>query len=387
MITFTSIIFWVCLVLLVYIYAGYLLALTIISLFHKNTHRIDENYTPSITILFSARNEHASLPDKFESLRNLDYPKNKLQLLIASDASTDGTNEFLLDQPDVETQILSAHAGKNVALNTLLPKATGEILFFTDANTILHPHALKSIAKHYSDPQTGCVTGNLVFSHNQEWNPVGRGTGLYWWYENGIKTLENRLGSVLVGGGSLLSARRELVHDLLPQVANDLEIPMRIGSAKYKVLYETGCVGFEKPHTSAWEEFRRTSRIVARGLRGFAVLFPLIAKNPFRLWQFISHKFLRWFTLPLSLGLLFSAGLLNNFFAGCIFYSGLALLAAAVAGMVALRLSPSIKFFKPFTLLAHLLIMHAGACWGLWMTLTGKTPAVWTIPQSSRENP
>ena len=212
MITFASIVFWLCLVLLVYIYAGYLLVLAVISFFHKDSHIVDENYAPSVTILFSARNERASLPDKLHSIRNLDYPNDKIQVLIASDASTDGTNEYLLEQPDIETLVLNIHAGKNVALNALLPKATGEILFFTDANTILHPQSIKSITKHYHDPQTGCVTGNLIFSHNQEWNPVGRGTGLYWRYENGIKTLENKLGSVLVGGGSLLTARRELVQ-------------------------------------------------------------------------------------------------------------------------------------------------------------------------------
>ena len=152
------------------------------------------------------------------------------------------------------------------------------------------------------------------------------------------------------------------------------------------MLYEPECIGFEKPHTSAGEEFRRTSRIVARGLCGFATLYPEIKKNPFRFWQFLSHKFLRWFTLPLALGLVISAALIqHSLFSTFIFLCGLLGFSSAVSGMLILRFAPSLPLMKPFTLLAHLLIMNSGACWGLLMTLMGKTPATWTIPQSSRD--
>lgn len=382
---FCPVLFWLSFFTLVYVYAGYLLLLKALSFFYSQQHTVDETYQPTVTILFSAHNEETSLPHKIESIRRLNYPQDKIQVLAASDASTDGTAAFLSSQPDIEALILPTHGGKNVALNQLIPNATGELLFFTDANTVFHPDCLQRIARHYANPRVGCVTGNLVFTHEADWNPVGRSTGLYWRYENGIKALENQLGSVLVGGGSLLTARRGRIQTLHPRIANDLEIPMRLGAAGDLVLYEKDGVGFEKPHTDVREELRRTSRIVARGLRGFGLLFPVILQRPFRLWQFLSHKFLRWLTLPIGLCLWGSAACLQDRpFAFFVFWAGAFLLLGACLGLLAMRLAPANRFFKPFTILGHLLVMYTGASWGLLLTLFGKTPAVWTIPQSSR---
>jgi len=292
----------------------------------------------------------------------------------------------LQEQSDITCFILDQHAGKNAALNTMLPHATGDIVFFTDANTLFHPDCLRHIAKHYADPTVGCVTGNLVFTHEKDWNPVGQGTGFYWQYENQIKQLENRLGSVLVGGGSLLTTRKELIHKLIPTIANDLEIPIRLGANGYRVLYEKECLGFEKPHTHVIEEFNRTSRIVSRGLRGFVTLFPTLLKNPFRFWQFVSHKFLRWFTLPLALCTLLSAYLLRHepFYAS-VFLGGCLLLGIIALGFAAMLGGFNAKVFKFPKVLAHFLIMQTGACWGLLLALTGQTPSTWTIPGSSRQ--
>jgi biofilm PGA synthesis N-glycosyltransferase PgaC len=141
---------------------------------------------------------------------------------------------------------------------------------------------------------------------------VGQGTGLYWRYESSLKRSENQLGSVLVGCGSLLIVRRAQLHQPLdPRMANDLEIPVRIGAQGKAILYDAEIIGAEKPHTHAEEELQRTSRIVARGMHGFTMLFPEFLKSPLRLWQFLSHKFLRWFTLPLGILLFISTQTLN----------------------------------------------------------------------------
>ncbi|MBI1388116.1 MAG: glycosyltransferase [bacterium] len=378
-------IFWLCLGGLIYVYAGYHLALSFIAALRPIRHQPDEAYTPSVTILFSAYNEIASLPEKIENLRALDYPRERLQILAASDASGDGTSEFLQAQPDVQAFITSERGGKNAALNAMLPHASGEVLFFTDANTLLDPAGLRAATRHFSDPAVGMVTGRLIFTRGEDDNAVGRGTGAYWLYENSIKRAENRMGSVLVGSGSLLAARRELIGCLDPRVANDFEIPMRIGARGLSVLFEPECIGYEKPHTDLWEEVRRTSRIVSRGLRGFITLAPLMARSPLRLWQFVSHKMLRWFTLPMCIGLLIGAAALRGFWlADVVYWTGLLILAAALSGvgMIALKLDEG--WNKPFTLLGHFLLMHAGAVWGLCLALAGKTPAAWNLPQSSR---
>ncbi len=336
--------------------------------------------------MFSARNERASLPAKLKSIRELDYPREKLQVLIASDASTDGTSEYLLEQDDVETLVLETRRGKNEALNRLYPKAKGEVFFFTDANTLFHPQCLRAAARHFHDPKVGSVVGELIFAHKEGWNPVGQGTGLYWRYENYIKRLENQLGSVLVGGGSLLLMRRELMQPLDPQIANDVEIPTRVGAKGYDVLYEPNCLGSERPHTDVWEELRRTSRIVARGSRGFVMLFGQFLKAPMRLWQFVSHKVLRWFALPMALVLYVCSWILREQWFPClVFYAGSIALGCALIGTLTMKKGKTSRILRPFSLLAHVLIMHAAAFWGIALALTGRSPAMWKIPESSRE--
>jgi cellulose synthase/poly-beta-1,6-N-acetylglucosamine synthase-like glycosyltransferase len=382
-----TIIFWGCLSLLLYIYGGYSLILYLFSKIKPARHDVREDHTPTVTILFAARNERVSLPTKLESIRQLDYPKERLQILIASDQSTDGTNEYLAQQHDLDFVVLNRHAGKNAALNELLPRATGELLFFTDANNLLHPHALRNAARHFADPSVGAVTGELIYTQDKEWNAVGRGTGLYWKYENWIKRSENRLGSVLVAAGSMLICRREIMQPLDPRIANDLEIPTRVGARGYQVLYDADCVGFEKPHTVAWEEFHRTSRIVARGFRGFLVLFPILLASPLRFWQFFSHKFLRWFTLAYCVLLFRSAWILRDDWLPFLTVSvGIAVFLIAFTGIFMIQREISSRWFRPCSLFAHLFIMNLAALWGIILTLAGHAPATWTIPQSTRES-
>lgn len=386
--TLTAILFWGCLGILIYIYAGYTLALQLLARLWPYRHDADDSHTPSITLLFSARNECASLPAKMESLRRLEYPREKIQVLIASDASTDGTDEYLAAQEDVEWVPMPSHSGKNAALNALLTRATGDILFFTDANTILHPGCIRAAARHFSDPQVGVVAGELRFIHGEDWNAIDRGVGLYWRYENAVKVYESRLGSLLVGGGALLAVRRELVQVLDPRIANDLEIPARVGALGYKILYEPACLGFEKAHSQAWEEVSRTSRIVARGMRGFFVLFPVLIETPLRFWQFVSHKVLRWFTLPLAAGMMAGAwGLRKETFSAVILVSGALALMGIAVGAIAFAFSSRPRWIRPFTLAAHLFVMQAAALWGVVKALTGRTPATWAIPESTRQIP
>ncbi|MFB3786591.1 MAG: glycosyltransferase [bacterium] len=382
---FYAIVFWGCFGILLYIYVGYLLLLLILSLFRPVRHNADETFTPSVSLLFSARDEIESLPAKLQSVRELNYPRERLQILAASDASTDGSTAYLAAQPDIIFVELKEQAGKNAALNRLLPLAMGDLLFFTDANTILHPGCARAAARHFANPRVGVVVGELVFTQGDEWSAVGQGAGLYWRYENIIKRLESRLGNLLVGGGALLIARREIVETLDPRIANDLEIPARAGAQDFYVLYEPSCLGSEKAHTEAGEEWGRTSRIVARGLRGFAMLWPVMIQTPLRFWQFLSHKFLRWFTLPFSLLMLAAAWpLREQWFPWLISSAGIVMILGALIGIALIPFAPVSRWTRPFTLMGHLLIMHAAALWGIILALRGRAPAIWTVPQSTR---
>ncbi|HQH72042.1 MAG TPA: glycosyltransferase [bacterium] len=383
--TVFAIVFWGCFGILLYVYVGYPVLLLILSFLRPVRHAADESFTPSMSLLFSARNEIESLPAKLQSARELNYPRERLQILAASDASTDGSTAYLAAQKDIGFVELPEQGGKNAALNRLLPLATGDLLFFTDANTILHPGCARAAARHFGNPRVGVVVGELVYAQGDEWNAVGQGAGLYWRYENIIKRLESRLGNLLVGGGALLIARREIVAALDPRIANDLEIPARAGAQGYYVLYEPACLGSEKAHTEAGEEWGRTSRIVARGLRGFMMLGPVMIQTPLRFWQFLSHKFLRWFTLPFSLLMLAAAWPLREHgFPWLIGHAGLVILLSALLGIGLIPCAPASRWIRPFTLMGHLLIMHAAALWGITLAILGRAPATWTVPQSTR---
>ncbi len=380
-----SYVFWKSFGLLLYIYAGYPILLWILSRFRYVRHQIDESYQPRISILIAAHNERLSLPAKLESIRRQNYPRDKIQILIASDASTDGTNEYLQDQDDVELVVLNEQGGKNYALNHIIPMAKGEILVYTDANIIFHEDVLKHTAKHYADPKVGVVAAELIYTDDPTHTGVGQGTGLYWKYENAIKRFESLLGSVLVVSGALFSVRNGLINRLNPHIANDLEIPMRIAAQGLYVLSEPQCICYEKPHQTVQEEWNRTSRIVARGMNGFIELFPVIAKSPMRFWQFLSHKFLRWLTLPIGMLALISAcwaepvSITYPFF---IF--GIVSILMAVIGVVVVDNEKIPVYLKPFTLFTHLLIMFTAGMVGMMYGLLGKSPAVWKSPKSSR---
>ncbi len=381
-----SILFWSCLVLLVYVYAGYAVILYGLSRVLEVKHTPDDDYTPPVTILFSAHNEEDVLPGKIESLKRLKYPHERLQILAASDASSDRTADLLLTDEAIECHVLENHVGKNAALNQLLPKATGEILFYTDANTLLHPEALRKAIRHFRDERTGAVVGQLIFTLEKDWNPVGRGTGLYWKYENALKRAESRLGRVLVGGGSLLSVRRSLINTLDTRIANDLEIPARVGAKGYYVFFEEECQGSEKPHHGIHEELQRTSRIVARGLRGFMVLLPVMLRTPLRLWEFLSHKFLRWFTLPYLFILLFGGFfMMDQLIPHIIVWGNLLFLLMALIGFFFLERHATPVWMRPFTLCAQFCLMHVAALWGILRALLGKAPATWKVPESTRK--
>ncbi|MBD3266334.1 glycosyltransferase, partial [bacterium] len=148
--SFIAFLFWLSFGILLYIYVGYILLLKILTFFYRQSHDIDSAYTPTITLLFSAHNEREALPQKVESLKKIQYPRDKLQIIAISDGSTDGTAEFLQTQEGIQTQVLQENVGKNAALNLALPNAKGEILFFTDANTVLHPHCFRAIARNYA---------------------------------------------------------------------------------------------------------------------------------------------------------------------------------------------------------------------------------------------
>ncbi len=304
------VLFWLGVAWLTYVYVGYPVALAGLGLLRRIRPRVDDAALPTVSVLISARNEEQDIGWKVRQTLAWDYPADRLDILVASDESTDDTDRILqdLDDPRLTFIRLEPRRGKSAALNELARHARGEILFFSDANSSIAPHALRAMVRHFADPRVACVTGEM---DERAESAIGDGAQAYWGYEGLVKRLESALGSVLVCVGSIFCMRRSLYRSLDADVANDLEIPVRLAAAGHWVRYEPAARSVERATGSPREEFARRRRICAQGLLGMWRLRACL--GGLRGWQFVSRKFLRWlFLLPLGLMLVSSVALAGD---------------------------------------------------------------------------
>lgn len=296
-----------------YVYVGYLVIVGLISLVRRVRVRASDDFLPRVSVLIAAYNEEKDIEWKVKETLEWDYPADRFEVLIASDASEDRTDEIVqsIKDPRLSFVRMEKRGGKNLALNRLAALARGEILFFTDANSHVKPHCLRRIARHFADERVGCVTGEMRYVQEKADPSFSSGERLYWGYESVAKLLESRIGSVLVCVGSVFTMRRSLFTPLQADLANDLEIPLRVAKAGYWVQYEPDAWSEEKVARQPEQEFTRRRRISGQGMVGMWRLRKSL--TGLRGWQFFSRKFLRWLTLlPLMMMLVSSLWLASN---------------------------------------------------------------------------
>ena len=289
---FFAAIFW-----LFYVYCGYAICLWILGALGCVHPKQDPGYLPKVSVLISARNEERDIAWKVRETLAWDYPPELLELLVASDASEDGTDEILQGFRDPRLQYvrMQTRVGKNIALNRLAKLASGELLLFTDANSHIAADCLRKLVRHFADERVGCVTGVEESTREENREMVAAGGRAFLNYEEAVKSLEGRLGSVLICDGAIFMLRRLLFVELRPELANDLELPLYAGAKGKWILCELEARSLEKATRSASEEFARRRRIVAQGTLGMWKLRHCL--RGLRAWQFFSHKLMRWLTL------------------------------------------------------------------------------------------
>jgi biofilm PGA synthesis N-glycosyltransferase PgaC len=372
------------LVWLMYVYVGYLAALVVIAGRRQVRSQATNNYMPSISVLIAARNEEKDIGWKIAETLNWNYPTKKLEILIGSDASDDATDEIVLQyaKQGVKLVRLERRGGKARALNRLAAVASGEILFFTDANAHIEREAVALMVSHFAHPQVGCVTGDSRPIKDRESPALSRGAQAYWGYETLLKRLENRIGSVLVCDGAIFCMRAALFEQLCPDLANDLESPMRVGAAGYWIVHEPRALVFEHETASALEEFKRRRRMCAQGMLAMFRIPGTL--RGLRGWQFVSHKFLRWLSLVPALMVLAASAMLapySVFFRLLLLVQGLFYAAAGAGFALSLRRLPVPRLLAiPFYVVLGLL----GALVGVLESLFGRRFDIWEIPSLSR---
>jgi cellulose synthase/poly-beta-1,6-N-acetylglucosamine synthase-like glycosyltransferase len=268
---------------------------------------------PPVAILVAAHNEEAWIGKRIANALAVDYPRERMRVVIASDGSEDRTNEFVkhLAASDARVHLLafSQRRGKAATLNDAITQIDAEIVMFSDANTMYEHTVAKRLVARFADPSVGVVCGRLIL-HDAE---TGRNIdSLYWRYETFIKKCEAKLGGLLGANGAIYAMRRELYQPIPSNtIIDDFVIPLLAKlRCRCRLVYEERAVAHEETALSIGDEFRRRSRIGAGGYQSLAILWPLL--NPIYGWTaftFWNHKVLRWCVPALLL-----AALVTNIF-------------------------------------------------------------------------
>ena len=294
--------FWVLLILCVHCCVLFPITLPFVSeIFkRKETENKADCDTPKVSILISAYNEEAVIERKIQNLLELDYPKDKLEILIGDDGSTDKTVEIVERYKDQGITLVKApqNAGKAAMLNRLEKKASGEILLFCDANTMLFPNVVRKLTDPFKDKKIGCACGHLILT-DKSGTELGRGESAYWDLESEIKKFEGMMDLLIGGNGALYAIRKELYTDLPTKksVMDDFFVTTKILQKGYYCTFISSAIGAEQTSKETIGEYRRKVRIGRANFNYLLSYLPLL--NPFRplrCYLFFSHKILRWFS-------------------------------------------------------------------------------------------
>jgi len=289
--------FWITVLILLYIYLGYPFILYLLAKFRTKPVKTGIHYLPTVSIVISAFNEEAVIEDKIRNTLSMEYPQNKLDVWVVSDASTDKTDQLVeaYQSSNVHLFRLSQRSGKTFGITSVMEKITSEIVVFSDANSIYDPKALKELVKCFADPQVGYVVGHARYYEDQI-NSAANQEDLYWSFEIKMKINESKIGSVVGGDGAIYAIRRNLFKPLAPDDINDFVNPIQIVLQGFRGIFNPNAICYEEAAPSFLKEYWRKRRIVNRSWRGLWKNAQVL--NPFKTgifaWEIFSHKLLRW---------------------------------------------------------------------------------------------
>ncbi|MCX2484241.1 glycosyltransferase family 2 protein [Pedobacter sp. MR2016-24] len=355
------ILFWISIFLIIYTFVGYGFILFILvkikRLFVKPFAFINEAILPTVTILIAAYNEEDIIIEKVANTLDLNYPKDKMQVIFITDGSSDSTAEKIRQFPDVTLLHKDERAGKMAAIKRAIPNITGAITIFTDANTFLNKDAVLELVKHYQNPKVGAVAGEKRILVEESADASSAGEGFYWKYESKLKKWDYELYSNVGAAGELFSIRTSLYQPVESDtIIDDHMIAMRIAEKGYIIAYEPDAYAMETASADVKEELKRKIRIAAGGIQ--SILRLKQSANPFHnpvfTFQYISHRVLRWTITPFLLILVFVLNVVIAVETSVLFYQVLLLLqlifyALSITGLYFERKNVRIKaLFIPY---------------------------------------
>lgn len=287
----------VCLLILAYVYQGYLWVLKVFPKRKSIEYKTIQTFFPEVTILITVFNEERFIKKKIENTLSLKYPPDLLEILVASDGSTDETDHIVLScvEPNVKLFRPESSSGKTDTQNQAFPKCKGSIIVFTDAETLFEPNFLEELIQAFTDERVGGVTGHLLFKQKAN-SMLAQSQGFYWDYELKLREEESRKGFLAVASGACMAIRKELFVPMPQTYGEDCVVPLSIITQGFEMRYVSTALAFDEMPSDQKGELNNRRRMTMRGWQGTWAYSRLL--NPFKsgrvafaLW---SHKILRW---------------------------------------------------------------------------------------------
>jgi cellulose synthase/poly-beta-1,6-N-acetylglucosamine synthase-like glycosyltransferase len=355
-----EVVFWVSLAALVWTHVGYPAAAALVARIRRRPVRGADD-TPSVTVIVAAWNEEDVIERRLENLLALDYPKDRLEIVVTSDASTDRTHELVQAVPGVRL-IVCERGGKVAAQDRAVRETESDIVAFSDANATWAPDTLRKLVRAFADPDVAYVCGRLVLTAADGSNREG----VYWRYETWLRAQESALGSVTGGNGSVYAVRRSDYVEVDPRFGHDLSLPYLMVQHGRRAVYDPEALAFEKPTPEIETEYRRKVRmfehcwlIVLRG--------RMLRRQPAGyLVELLSHRHLR-----------YGSGLLHLVLLG----TNVALVATRSGWVYDVALGLQLAFFALAAARRGLPRYYSLVTWAtvvsLWNYLRRGVPATW----------
>lgn len=303
-----QILFWSSLLALFYTYIGYPLLVYLVSLLRPLKVKRSK-IEPTVTVIITAYNEEKDIRTKLENTLQIEYPKDKIDILVASDGSTDKTDEIVKEFANQGVKLFrqEGRVGKTTTQNNAVAQATGEIILFSDATTMYQPNVLTEMLPSFADESIGCVAGKLIYVDVGE-TSIGKGAKSYWNYETFLKENESRACSLIGASGCLYAIRREAYKPMYPEACSDFLIATVMYEQGLRTVYEPNAICLEETNNQSNKEMRMRVRIISQTItdlwRNRKMMNPL--RSGFYAIELFSHKLLR-YSVPIFLILIFLA--------------------------------------------------------------------------------
>lgn len=371
--------FWLSIALILYTYVLFPILLVIRGTLQAKEHR-QEAITPRVSLIIAAYNEAESIEAKIQNIRELDYPREHFEAIIASDGSDDDTNDLVKPHVDETISLMALpRQGKADTLNEAIAKSTGEILVFSDANSLYAPDAIKQLVKHFADETIGGVAGNQRYvSSKATQDNVGETS--YWSFDRQLKIWESDAGNTISATGAIYAIRRNLFQGVPTGVTDDFVTSVRVIAQGYRLVFEPDAIAYETVAKNQKKEFGRKVRVMTRGLNAVLMMSELL--NPFKYGfyalQLFTHKVLRRLLyIPLIVIFFSNIPLLTQgWFYQLAFLGQIGLYGSALIGALMIRMSKPLP--KIISLPTYGVMVYVAAIFASWNVLRGNKIVRWS---------